>query len=236
MVGKNRDSKYKKLFPEYIRQKIKKKHNIRKRFIETRVQKTYLEYYRVKNKVKNMITYFRKQKERNISMDINKNPKTFWKYISMKAKTKSDITALYCDLMDESSRLTNNDIQKSNLLNDYFASVFTHVPHGYVPSMDNRTNEVMLYEAIKNKDIESLLKNIDGTKAPSPDGYHPCFVKELAEFLSEPLGISFRSSVKSVNIPTQWKETRLSATYKKESKNWLAIISQLALLVSYAEF
>ena len=63
----------------------------------------------------------------------------------MKTKTKSDITALHCDPMDESSRLTNNDVQNANLLNDYFASVFTHEPHGYVPSMDSRTNEVMLY-------------------------------------------------------------------------------------------
>ena len=47
MVEKNRDSKYKELFPEYIGQKIKKKHNIWKRFMETRVQKTYLEYCRV---------------------------------------------------------------------------------------------------------------------------------------------------------------------------------------------
>ena len=100
-----------------------------------------------------MITYFRKQKEKNNSMDIKKTPKAFWKCISMKTKTKSDITALHCDPMDESSRLTNNDIQKANLLNDHFASVFTHEPHGYVPTMDSRTNEVMLYEAIKKKDI-----------------------------------------------------------------------------------
>ena len=38
---------------------------------------------------------------------------------------------------------------------------------------------------------ESLLKNMDGNKAPSPDGYHPCFIKELAEFISESLGIFF---------------------------------------------
>ena len=41
MIEKNRDSKYKELFPEYIRQKIKKKHHMWKRFMETRVQKTY---------------------------------------------------------------------------------------------------------------------------------------------------------------------------------------------------
>ena len=87
-----------------------------------------------------------------------------------------------------------------------------------IPSMDSRTNEVMLYEAIKNKDIESLLKNMDGNKAPSPDGYDPCFVKELAEFISEPLSIIFRNSVESGNIPTQCKEARLSAIHKKGNK------------------
>ena len=106
----------------------------------------------------------------------------------------------------------------SNLLNDYFASVFTHEPHGYVPSMDSRTNKVMFYEAIKYKDIESLLKNMDGNKALSPDGNHPCFVKELAEFISEPLGIIFRNSIESGNIPTQWKEARVSAIHKKGNK------------------
>ena len=41
-----------------------------KRFMETKLQKNYLEYCRVRNKVKkNMITYFRKQKEKIISMD-----------------------------------------------------------------------------------------------------------------------------------------------------------------------
>ena len=37
----------------------------------------------------------------------------------------------------------------------------THEPHGYVPSMpDSRTNEVMLYEAIKNRDIDGYYDNM----------------------------------------------------------------------------
>ena len=96
----------------------------------------------------------------------------------MKTKTKFDITAFtVIQWMSQADLLIYNDIQKANLLNDYFASVITHEPHCYAPSMNRRTNEVsMLYEAIKNKDIESLLKNMDGNKAPSPDGYHPCRV------------------------------------------------------------
>ena len=89
--------------------------------METKLQKTYLEYCRVRNKVKNMITYFRKQKEKIISMDVKKNSKAFWKYISVKTKARSGITVLHCDPNDESSRLTNNDSHKANLLNEYYA-------------------------------------------------------------------------------------------------------------------
>ena len=50
--------------------------------METRLQKTYLEYCSVRNKEKNMITHFRKQKERNISIDIKKNPNAFGNTLS----------------------------------------------------------------------------------------------------------------------------------------------------------
>ena len=67
----------------------------------------------------------------------------------------------------------------------------------------------MLYEAIKNKDIESLLKNMDGNKTPSPDGYHPCFVKDLTEFIREPLGIIFKIQLnqETYSVPTQWNQS-----------------------------
>ena len=95
IVEMNRESEVKELLPEHIRLKIRKKHNLWRRVMETKLQKTYLEYCRVRNKVKNMITYFRKQKEKIISMEVKKNPKAFWKYISVKTKTRSGITECY---------------------------------------------------------------------------------------------------------------------------------------------
>ena len=218
IVERNRESKFKELLPEHIRLKIRKKHNLWKRFMETKLQKTYLEYCRVRNKVKNMITYFRKQKEKIISMDVKKNPKAFWKYISVKTKTRSGITVLHCDPNDESSRLTNNDSHKANLLNEYFASVFTNEPHGNIPILETRTEKEMEYNIISDDEIALLLKNMDGNKSPSPDGYHPCFIKELADFIIEPIGIIFRNSMESGTIPSQWKEARVSAIYKKGNK------------------
>ena len=69
--------------------------------------------------------------------------------------------------MDESSRLTNNDIQKANLLKDYFASVFTHEPHGYVPStisIDSRKLRTWQSPTIR---MRKSYKKI----SPGPNGY-----------------------------------------------------------------
>ena len=83
---------------------------------------------------------------------------------------------LHCDPNDEPSRLTNNDLHKTNLLNEYFASVFTNEPHGNVPILETRTEKEMEYNIISDDEIALLLKNMDGNKSPSPDGYHPCFI------------------------------------------------------------
>ena len=158
IIEMNRESKFKELLPEHIRLKIRKKHNLWKRFMETKLQKTYLEYCRVRNKVKNMIrpTCFRKQREKIISMDVKKNLKAFWKYISAKTKTRSCITVLHCDPNDESSRLTNNDSHKANLLNEYFASVFTNEPHGNIPILETRTEKEMEYNIISNDEMMQI--------------------------------------------------------------------------------
>ena len=86
-----------------------------------------------------------------------KNPKAFWKYISVKTKTRSGITVLHCDPNDDLSRLTNNDSHKANLLNEYFASVFTNEPHGNIPILETRTEKEMEYNIISDDEIALLL-------------------------------------------------------------------------------
>ena len=76
----------------------------------------------------------------------------------------------------------------------------------------------MLLQTISVQTLESLLKKMDANKSPSPDGYHPYFIKEIAEYISKPLCIIFRNSILYGKIPTQWKEARVSAIYKKGNK------------------
>ena len=52
---------------------------------------------------------------------IERNPKRFWRYINSSMKTRSDIDSIQCP--DGST--TTSDQEKAELLNSYFASVFT---------------------------------------------------------------------------------------------------------------
>ena len=73
----------------------------------------------------------------------------------MKTNTRSGITVLHCDPNDESSRLTNNDSHKANLLNEYFASVFfTNETHGNIPILKTRTEKEMKYKIISDDEID----------------------------------------------------------------------------------
>ena len=121
----NGGTKHKETFSMVIRQKIKKKHNLWKRYMETRLPTVYRNYCRARNKVKNMIKYTRKQKEKCISGNIKNNPKAFWKYTKSKTKSNSTVSSLHVNPKDTASNLIDNSKEKANILNKYFASVFT---------------------------------------------------------------------------------------------------------------
>ena len=59
-------------------------------------------------------------------MNMKENPKDFWAYIRQKAKAKSGVS----DLKDSQGVLNQDNEEKANLLNDFFASIFIKEPPG----------------------------------------------------------------------------------------------------------
>ena len=62
IVEVNGEAKYKETFDITIRQNIRKKHNLWKRYMETRSTLIYRNYCRMRNKVKNKISIPRSKK------------------------------------------------------------------------------------------------------------------------------------------------------------------------------
>ena len=218
IVEKNNNVRFSEKLRTYIRVKIKKKHNLWKRYMETKKMDIYREYCRTRNKVKNMMKFVRKNKERDISFNATTNNKAFWKYINSKTKSTSGIASLHANHLDVNSILVDNNKEKANILNTYFASVYTEEPNGEIPTIPTRSLVNQEGVIITENAVKKLLSELDVNKSPGPDGIHPRFINELTEQLCLPLSIIFKESMKTSIIPKQWKLARVSAIHKKGSK------------------
>ena len=71
---------------------------------------------------------------------------------------------------------------------------------------------------ITESKIAKVLSKLKPDKSPGPDGLHPRFFKEMAEYMKVPLCIIFNLSLSRGVLPAKWKKARVSAIYKKENK------------------
>ena len=96
--------------------------------METKNEKHYAEYCRVRNQVRAVTRKLQKQYELKLAEAV-------WKYINSKTRTRECVSDLNIDPQDDRSRLTNCDKEKADILGKFFSSVFTVEPSGDIPAM-----------------------------------------------------------------------------------------------------
>ena len=100
----------------------------------------YLEYARLRNQVRAETRKAKRQLERDIALTAKDNPQRFWHYATSKSKVKERIAEL-----DKSSKedLAQTDLEKSEVLADFFTSVFTSEPVGPINRVTPRTDAII---------------------------------------------------------------------------------------------
>ena len=207
------------------RKKIKKKHRLWQRYMETRDPEKHKEYTRTRNQVKRNVRKARRMQEMNIANQASTNPKQFWKYVNSKRKCQSKIADL--EFQDEGTKkLATEDKDKAEVLSDFFCSVFTVEDQDCDNCIANwaSVNAVQTTSDFTNKQIEEeevikLLKEINTSKSPGPDNIHPKLLYELRDVIYKPLTIIFRKSLESGKVPQKWKEANITAIFKKGEKS-----------------
>ena len=90
------------------------------------------------SKAKNFATFqVKKGKshyEKKIVMQIKQNPKCFWKMVRDKTKVKEVIS----DFMSNKGEIIKDDKGKADILNSFFASVFTKEDKQNIPALQDR--------------------------------------------------------------------------------------------------
>ena len=139
--------------------------------------------------------------------------------MNSKSKVQIGIGDLHVNSSDVKSRLTDDDQEKAEIFSDFYQSVFTIEPDGDIPILPPREvlHQMPKLEITQSK-IAKILAKLKPDKSPGPDGLHPRFFKELAEYMNVPLCIIFNFSLSKGVLPTAWKKARVSAIYKKENK------------------
>ena len=114
---------------------IKRKSETYKRYRETTYEQDYIKYRRTSNRIKTEVMKAVRDFERQIANKAKSNPKAFYKYVRSKVKTRSAVA----DLERPDETMTETDVDKAEILNSYFMSVFTQESLENTPTFEKTT-------------------------------------------------------------------------------------------------
>ena len=195
-----------------------KKQRLWKRYVRTNDHYDYVKFVKSKDELQKLTRRLKVNFERNIANNIKNKPKSFWKYVNSKLKSRVKRPAL--KKPDGTTATTTRS--KAEALNSYFGSVFVNEDLSDIPEVTSIFTEDSLNSINITEDMVLYrLRHLNTGKSPGPDGWHPFFLRELAEELSLPLSIIFNKSIKESTVSVEWIEACITAIHKKGAKNVL---------------
>ena len=167
---------------------------------ETRNEQHYIEYRRASNRVKTEVRKAVRDFKGQIAREAKANPKAL--------KTCSAVA----DLERLDGTMAETDVDKAEVLNAIFTSVFTLESIDNIPTFENRLHNTELTDFLITK-FEKILKTLKTTKPPGPGGLHPRLLVDLTDELVEPFQKIFTKSLAEGTLPQNWKEGNITPIY-----------------------
>ncbi|PKU47470.1 rna-directed dna polymerase from mobile element jockey-like [Limosa lapponica baueri] len=151
--------------------------------------------------------------ELKLARDVKVNKKGFFNYIGGKRTTRKNVSPL----LNDTGAMVMKDAEKAELLNVFFATVFTahaspQEPQNLEESEKDWTKEAL--PLVQKDQVKEQLSELGTHKSMGPDG----MLRELAEVTVVPLSIIFERSWRTGEVPEDWREANVIPVFKKGKK------------------
>ena len=156
--------------------------------------------------------------EKKLANNIKSDPKAYYKYVRSKTEAKEKVGPL-----KENGVTITDDKKSAELLNQYFASVFTIEETSYIPNppviYDGPENHTLLHIEITSDMVLKKLQKLKPNKSPGVDNIYPVVLKHTAASIAQPLSHIFQESLNKNEIPSDWRNANVTPIYKKGPKH-----------------
>ena len=191
---------------------IKRKNIIHKAWKCTKDVNDYIEFKRLRALVircsRNLYKSYVENAERNVS----RNAKLFWSYVNKLKKNRYTLSTIKFG-----SSMVHSDMGISNVFADYVKTFYSGNMTDDEDTIDQNLCNLDL--TISISDIDTAINKLKINGSVCPDSSPPSFVKNLGHVLSKPLHKLFNKSIVTSILPTKWKFSYITPTFKNGDRN-----------------
>jgi hypothetical protein len=173
------------------------------------------QYKETEKKVRDLIRKAKRNLERKLATENNGNNKPFYAYLKAKTKNRSPVGPM----KDDQGNVVSDKMIMAEMLNSYFGSVFTVEGSEEVPAAEEENCRTQLLDIqIDEAAISKKIKDLKVTSSPGPDGIGSLLIKTLHDQITAPLTTIFRTSMRSGDVPEDWRRANVTPIHKKGAK------------------
>ena len=203
-------------FSREVRILLRKRRKMWDRFRLLGTDEAKSQYQKARNTCASTLRKARKLYEEKIVRESIECPKRLYSYINQRTKRRRNVPSLWGD--STATSLVEDDFGKAQVFSKYFSDVYT-IETPFSPVHENPPTQALDSVTIKELDVFGLLVKLDIGKSTGPDELHPRLLKELANFVANPLSVCFNLSVTQGRLPKDWKNAIVSPVFKTGTKH-----------------
>ena len=192
---------------------IRRKKRLWATYQKTKEFEEYQAYKRVERETRRLVRQAKKKFERKLAKEAKRKPKMFYSYLNSKMSNRHSVGPL-----KDGETVVSSDEAMANVLNKFFASVFTvenpELPESLPSNVTNKLCDVSFPEETVTAKIDALKSDA----APGPDKIRPRLLKSVSDVLCKPLSIVFMRSLNEGVVPEDWRIANVTSIFKCGSK------------------